>query len=161
MSLTQERLKELLHYDPESGIFTRLVRTSNRTQINEIAGSNNGNGYLRICVDGTKYYTHRLAWLYMTGEWPTDQGDHKNTIPSDNRWTNLRDATPAINSQNQRKAKSNSSTGFLGVFPCGKRFKTQVGLDERSQHVGVYDTPELAYEAYVDAKRKLHPGCTL
>ena len=84
-SLTAERLREVLDYDPDTGVFTRKVRTASSVKVGDVAGSLNGKGYIRIRVDGRLYFAHRLAWLYVHGEWPVDQVDHINGIKNDNR----------------------------------------------------------------------------
>lgn len=99
MILTQARLKELLHYDPETGVWTRLVATSNSIRIGDVAGGVN-HGYVRISVDGRKYSAHRLAFLYQTGAWPSAEVDHWNLDKADNSWGNLRGATRSQNIAN-------------------------------------------------------------
>ncbi|MCK9994454.1 MAG: hypothetical protein Dbin4_02974, partial [Alphaproteobacteria bacterium] len=98
--LTQSRLKELLHYDPDTGVFTRRVQTSSNARVGDVAGCLHPEGYRHIQIDGKRYAAHRLAWLYMTGEWPTNQLDHLNGVRDDNRWGNLREATHGQNQQN-------------------------------------------------------------
>lgn len=114
--ITQSDLKDQLRYNPRTGEF-RWLRGG---RFNRLAGKSAGyrdpDGYLLIRIGGVLYQAHRLAWLYMTGNWPNGGFiDHRNTDPSDNRWVNL----------------------------------------------GTFDTPEEAHAAYVQAKRKLHEGCTL
>ncbi len=112
--LTQERLLELIHYNPETGLFSRLGgRRSDR--VGKVAGSPQGQGYLLIFVDGRRYRAHRLAWFYMTGEWPADGIDHVNNIKTDNRFANLRLATRAQNEMNKPPSRSNTS-GVKGVY---------------------------------------------
>jgi HNH endonuclease len=92
--ITAERLRELLHYDPPTGIFRWLVRPSNCVQVGAIAGGvNRGHGYLVITLDGRHYLAQRLAHLYMTGSWPQSEIIHLNLDHIDNRWVNLREAT--------------------------------------------------------------------
>lgn len=162
MNLTLERLKELLHYDPETGAFTRLVQTCSRIRVGDVAGClHKTTRYLVINVCGVKYLAHRLAWFYMNGVWPDLDIDHENTIKSDNKWKNLREVTHSVNMQNQRKAHSNNKTGLQGVIPNGKYFQAQIGLDDGSQYLGSFPTAELAHQTYLNAKREMHPGCTL
>jgi len=83
--ITQARLKELLNYDPETGIFTRLTYGKGNFYIGSVAGGRTKNRYIAINLDKKIYLAHRLAHLYMTGEWPKDQIDHINNIRDDNR----------------------------------------------------------------------------
>jgi len=116
--LTATELREELHYDPDTGIFTWLKIAKGR-YVGSVAGCASGDGYRRIHVGGRStgrlYYAHRLAWLYMTGEWPSHQIDHINRDPKDNRWCNLRAATPRQNRGNRHGAQRNSWTGIRGV----------------------------------------------
>lgn len=162
--LTAGRLRELLHYDPETGVFTRLARTSNSIKVGDVAGTADSDGYIQISVDGVLYRAHRLAWLYMTGAWSKGVIDHVNGVKGDNRFANLRPATNAENQQNQRRAQSSNKLGLLGVCRVcreGKRFKAQIMVDGRQIYLGTFDTPEQAHAAYLAAKRRLHSGCTL
>lgn len=160
--LTQERLKELLHYDPETGIFTRLKRANGRNgNVGDVIGSLNGAGYYIMQIDHVIYLAHRLAWLYVTGAWPAHQIDHKNSIRSDNRFENLRDVTPFENMQNQRKAQKQSACQLLGVHFRSGSWTASIKVLGKSRHLGCYRSPELAHEAYLRAKRELHPGNTL
>jgi len=162
--LTQQRLKECLRYDPETGVFSRLLATSLKHHVGEIAGWSNSEGYLHIMVDKKTYKAHRLAFLYMAGAFPAGHVDHKNGTRSDNRWSNLREVTQGGNLQNQRKAKRGSSTGYLGVKPCPRdrsKFMAQISVNKKRHHLGTFGTPEAAHDAYLKAKRELHSTCTI
>lgn len=161
--LTAERLRELLHYDPKTGIFARRTSISSRSRAGDKVGFSHGNGYLKTLIDGVSFRMHRLAWLYMKGEWPKDQIDHRNTVRSDNRWDNLRELTGRENTHNQRKPHKNNSTGFLGVKRSrrGHRFTAAIGLNGVRRHIGSFATAEKAHAAYVITKRKLHSSSTL
>ena len=98
--LTQERLKQLLNYDPETGIFTRIISVSSNALKGDIAGWINGHGYRQLSIDYKKYDCHRLAFLYMLGKLPNEEVDHINHIRSDNRWINLREVTRHENKKN-------------------------------------------------------------
>jgi len=163
--LTAERLRELLHYDPDTGIFTRRVRTSTSTRVGEVAGTVRGTGgYRCVPVDGKRYAEHRLAWFYVYGRWPTEQIDHINGIRIDNRIVNLRDASGSMNRENQRAARSdNRSSGILGVCYCKlhKKWKASIRVKGVLKHIKYCATAEEARDAYIRAKRALHEGCTI
>lgn len=114
--LTQERLKEILKYSPETGEFVYLVPRKGGSGINtgDIAGDLCMYGYRRIGIDGKRYRACRLAWLYMTGEWPEKHVDHVNGIRSDDRWGNLRHASIRENAFN-RGVSERCSIGIKGV----------------------------------------------
>lgn len=159
--LTAEHLRMLVCYDPETGLFTRIKKTCNRVKIGKQGGSPNSNGYLQMSIENRLYLISNLAVLYMTGVWPQGVVDHKNTVKTDNRWDNLRDVTPAINSQNLRTPTSKNKSGFLGVSPSHGKWAATIGINKKKVHLGLFATPELASAAYVAAKRVMHPGNTL
>lgn len=158
--LTQRRLKELLRYESETGIFTRICRQSSNAKVGDTPGRLDTHGYLCFYVDGQIHRSHRLAWLYVNGEFPEGDLDHINTIKTDNRIVNLRIADRSENMQNRRSAYANNKSGFLGVYfhkPLNK-FTAQIRIDGRNTHLGLFKTPEQAHQAYVAAKRKHHKG---
>lgn len=156
--LTAVRLRELLDYDPETGDFTnRITRNNNGARAGEKAGTLS-NGYVAIGLDGVNHRANRLAWLYMTGEWPKAFVDHKNRIKSDNRWENLRELSNTQNMQNVAKPNANNSTGYRGVMPHGSGFRAQIVIDGKTRSLGTFRSPEQAHAAYLSAKVKHHPG---
>lgn len=157
--LSAERARELFSYDPETGVIVRKVATTNSLKVGDVAGSPQSNGYLRVRVGCKLLHAHRLAWLIYTGEWPLQTIDHINGIRSDNRLSNLRDVSKAVNNQNKRAACS--SSGYAGVFKSGARFASKVTIQRAQKYLGTYDTPAEAHQAYVTAKRQLHVGCTI
>lgn len=170
--LTQERLKELLNYDPETGVFTWAATVGSRAKAGAIAGCDSGRvrrvvRVVRVIrVEGTLCLAHRLAWLWMTGAWPSEEIDHRDGDPSNNRWSNLRAANRRLNQENLRKPLVTNSCGFLGVTytHSGKRIKrwrATIMVNRVQKHLGRFHTPEEAHAAYVTAKRELHEGCTL
>lgn len=162
-ALTAERLRELLYYNPATGRFTWTLARRNVRVGNE-AGHADPRGYRYISIDNRQYCGHRLAWLYMTGEWPKSIVDHRNGKKGDNRWRNLRDTSAHGNAQNLRAPTTRNQLGFLGVIPPqGKRtqFKASIQVHGKSMHLGYHATPELAHAAYIAAKRQLHEGNTL
>jgi len=135
--VTQKKLKELLHYNPDSGVFTRLV-SSGAAKAGSVL-KKNCNGYIQVRINNKKYIAHHLAWLYVTGELPENQIDHKNHIRDDNRWTNLREATHLENSKNQSKRVDNIS-GVTGVHwnKAEKRWRGQIGTVNTVEHLGSF-----------------------
>jgi len=155
--LTQERLKKLLHYDPETGIFTWLVSTARRVKVGDVAGTIMNQGYRAISIDGKKYKAHRLAFLYMTGKFPTNGTDHIDGDPANNRWTNLRECTTAENAQNTASHK-NSSSKYVGVgwHKGGQKWRAQIKINGKKKHLGLFETEAEAYAAYCKAKSEHH-----
>lgn len=147
---TRERLKELLDYNPETGVFTWV-------NAGKIAGSPCGFGYRAIRCLGGRYYSHRLAWFYVRGAWPKNQIDHINGNKSDNRIANLREATHKENLWNSAKHKDNKS-GLKGVSLHAQsgRWQTQIYINGRSRFLGLHDSPAAAHKAYCDAANQLH-----
>lgn len=137
--LTQKRLKEILSYDPDTGVFVRG---------NRVAGTRDPSGYIRISIAGVKYWAHRLAFMYMTGAWPINFCDHINQKKSDNRWSNLRDADVAQNTTNRGISAANS-TGFKGVsrWPRGG-FQAGIKVSGKRRYLGIFDDPVEAAKAY-------------
>ena len=161
MKLTLERLKELLEYDPETGVFRWLIKSGSKSA-GSIAGTSHKDGCcFRIMIDRKCYRSHILAWFYMTGEWPPSEIDHRNTIGTDNRWKNIRLSDRYKNMQNQRRAHRNSKTGLLGVHKCGGKYRARILYNGNDKSLGLHNSPQKAYEAYLSAKRKLHQGNTL
>lgn len=140
--LTQERLKELLHYDESTGVISKASR------IGIPLGSVNKKGYRRISVAGHAYAAHRLAWLYMTGEWPASEMDHINRLPDDNRWSNLRLAS-TIDNQANRAPWQRAKVKAKGVIvePWGG-YRARLYRDNKTYHGGYHRTVDEAAHAY-------------
>ena len=154
--LNMALLKETLSYDQETGLFTRLKRTSNCIKANVIACKlNNQNNYRQVDFMGKTYQAHRLAWFYVYGVWPSGQIDHINRIKYDNRLVNLRDCSISENKQNSNPYKCNQ-TGFKGVFKKGNRFQAGIKVKNKRIYLGSFISAEIAYEAYVLAARRFH-----
>ena len=149
--LTQERLKELLHYDPETGVFTWKMSTR-KTKPGQTAGGKHTSGHVRISIDGKRYYAHRLAWMYINGYNPSTQIDHRNVIRSDNSSSNLREATHAQNCQNSSISRNNSS-GFKGVTfsKAANKWAAQISVNRKHIHLGLFLDPADAHLAYKKA----------
>ena len=112
--VTREYIKSILHYCPETGVFTWL-KSRPGVKVGGVAGSLCKKGYMHIGIDGKSHRSHRLAFLYMTGKFPEDQTDHINHNTSDNRWLNIRLATASDNMKNKSVRKDNTS-GVCGVY---------------------------------------------
>lgn len=157
IDLTQTRLQELLHYDPITGVFTRLVSTSNRANVGDVAGTvNKGDGYRYISVDGHRYAAHRLAWLYTHGHWPVGLLDHADTDGDHNAIHNLRPADHSTNGANRGK-NTNNSSGFKGVLAHKRKFRAKIKVNRQIIYLGLHSTPEQAAAAY-DAAAITHFG---
>lgn len=160
--LTAERLRSVVHYDAESGVITRLSCFQRPDVVGKSAHPHRS-GYLRMSIDGYRYFAHHLAWLHTTGELPVGEVDHINGNKSDNRWANLREVTSSVNKQNQRRAKSNSQSGLLGVSWDKKREKwvARIKVGEKYLGLGRFEDKLDAWRMYVLAKRRFHSGCTI
>lgn len=154
--LTQERLQERLSYDPSTGEF-RTRYAVKQVPAGAIAGSASSKGYWRIKIDNREYAAHRLAWLYVHGEFPPGDLDHRNRVRSDNRIGNLRLANKSQNGQNRSKASS-ASAAYLGVtfHQRAQKWQAAIGSQGRVHYLGLYATPEAASAAYKKAKAVVH-----
>ena len=139
--LTAARIHRLFNYNPDTGLFVRTMNKSNGHRVGDVVGSADDKGYLTMMVDGRSHKVHRIAWLYMTGEHPTDQIDHINGIKSDNRWVNLREATPLQNCINRNTPKHNTS-GITGVTfdKSTNKWRAQIMLQGKTFWLGSFDT---------------------
>jgi len=168
--ITQSELKEILHYDPETGIFTWKERPSSMFNMDRICKSWNSRysktaaGTIQECYTGKKYidirifskhnYAHRLAYLYMIGEYPENQIDHINGNGLDNRWKNIRPVTAAENNKNMRLGVRNTS-GVLGVTWCKAydKWRVQIRANGVTTHVGYFDNIDDAISARKEADK--------
>jgi hypothetical protein len=153
--LTAERLRELLDYNPITGIFTWKVSRGGKAQAGAVAGSFNDSGYQVICVDRRRYGAHRLALLYVYGVLPTSvQVDHKNRKRGENRLGNLRPATVAQNVAN-RDVQRNNISGIKGVrLHRDGKWEARIMVDRKAIYLGLFKTPEEASAAYQVAARQ-------
>lgn len=154
MRLTAERLRELLAYDPATGIFVWKRRADvparwNSRYAGTIAGTIS-RGYVRISIDDRSHQAHRLAWLWSYGRWPAGELDHKNCVGDDNRLSNLR---PASRSQNIANSRSRSAGGLKGTYFNKKRgrWQARISVNGRDFHLGCFGAPDAAHAAYAAA----------
>lgn len=159
--LTAARLREAVHYDPETGIFRNLKWRGGPTNPGTIAGFFDVRGRQSLSVYGCSYRASRLAWLYVTGEWPKECIDHINGDHFDNRFANLRDVPHKANMQNIHKANVTNRSGLLGAHQIRSGWRAVIYINGRTKHLGVFRSPEAAHEAYMVAKREHHEGFTL
>lgn len=150
---------DVLHYEPETGFLFWLAHPR-KPKIGKRADIAGSRGYRIVCHDWKQYGAHRVAWFLSHSEWP-EQLDHINGDRSDNRLCNLRKATQELNSQNIRAAKANSTHGVLGASPKRGGYRAQIQAYGRRYYLGSFPTSEQAHAAYIQAKRKLHDGCTI
>lgn len=172
--ITAELVRQLLDYDPETGLLTWRVRPAsmfncniysaeqvaaiwNKKYAGTVAGRTSTLGYIGVGIFYKRYAAHHLAWLHTYGVWPSDKLDHINGDTEDNRIANLREATQAQNCQNQRPRK-NCSSKYIGVNWDKRqaRWKARIGVGKKSYHLGLFHSEEEAYAAYLEAKARLH-----
>lgn len=150
-------------YDPETGVFTWVSPWKGVRVGDKVGYLDTSNGYLRVAYNRKKYFAHRVAWFIVFGRWPKEQIDHINGNRTDNRISNLREVSNKTNAQNHRTPNKNNTSGYLGVTWHNQMKKWAAGImvDGRMKHLGLFEDPKLAHEAYKNAKRILHAGCTI
>lgn len=154
-----ENIRRDLDYDPETGEFRWKVSRPG-VQIGKRAGSRTAEGYTQIAFGGISLRAGMVAWVYMTGEWPSLQVDHINCDRADDRWANLRLATAEQNAANKRALRTNTS-GYKGVCYLKREGKWRAMLGAGRKHgsgiyLGMFDTPEEAHAAYVAKAREVY-----
>jgi len=151
--ITQDELKSILHYDPETGIF-RWLTGDNGQIIGGIAGSSSGGKRIRIGINGKQYKAHRLAFMYQLGRWPKNLVDHKNRNPLDNAWKNLREATY---SQNLCNTQRKSSTGYKNVYPQSNgTYYVKICMHNKAVYERGFETVDAAFEYSKILRKQLH-----
>jgi hypothetical protein len=136
------------------------VRVGGRTKVGDVAGCarSHSKGYVLVSMFGRDYLAHRLIWMIVRGKWPDHQVDHRNNIPSDNRWRNLRKADASQNRANSKRYANNTS-GHKGVSFNRLRGKYVASITFRglSRHLGgTFEDPRIAGLAYARAARRIH-----
>jgi hypothetical protein len=153
--LTQEELKEYLSYNPMDGVFTWLKHNNRKDLIGKKAGTYKVS-YIHIWVNSKSYMAHRLAWLYMTGEFPDSNLDHKDCNGHNNKWENIRKATDTQNCYNRTKMKSNTS-GYKGVyFVRENKYRALSSINSVRHHLGYFKTAQEAAEVYRKFAKEHH-----
>jgi hypothetical protein len=154
--ITQKDLVDLLDYNKDTGVFMwRKQRRGIKTGVP--LGTCNGFGYLRITVLGKSFYAHRLAWMYVHGQWPVGQIDHINGNKTDNSIKNLRDVSLQANLQNKVKAQANSESRILGVswHKKAKKWQAHICVYKQRKYLGLFENIEDAEKAYQKEKQRI------
>lgn len=156
--ITQDALKSILRYDEETGLFTRIKSLGGKNRVGEIAGTVTPIGYIQIYAFGRYLTAHRLAWLYVYGEFPLSRVDHWDEDKANNRIKNLRLATNSENMQNVSVLRSDNRFGMTGVSinTRGKPFRSRIKVNGVEITLGSFDTAEQANAAYLSAKAIHH-----
>lgn len=149
---THKKTIDGLEYDPLTGFFTWVAPKARRVKAGDRAGNINSNGYERIMWNGKRHYSAHLAWYFMYGKWPDEFIDHINMIPLDNRIVNLRECTIKQNSCNRKGRRA----GLKGVRKSGKKWAAQIKHNQEVFHIGIFDTEQMAHEAYVKVAKEMH-----
>jgi hypothetical protein len=156
--ITQAELKELLHYDPLTGVFTNACQRGTRGASGAVTGSVDRKGYVLIRVKSKSYFAHRLAWLYTHGVFLVADTDHIDRCPTNNRIANLRPATRSENCQNTKIHKDNTS-GYKGVgwHKQQAKWQAQIMINGKRSRIGLFTNLADAAAAYAAAAVRLHP----
>lgn len=155
-TLTLERLRALIDYNPETGSMVWKISTSNRNPVGSEAGTIMKHGYRHISIDGKRYLAHRLAWFYFHGSWPKEI-DHIDRDRSNNKLANLRLATRSQNSMN-KGTRSDNKSGVTGVtlHKGSQKWRATIHKDGKQVQVGMFETIEEAAKAYQEAANEMH-----
>jgi HNH endonuclease len=151
--LTLERLRELLIYDAQTGVFTRRIPVPGR-RAGTFVGGKGADGYLWATVDGRNFIQHRLAWFYSYGKWPEGLLDHINRNRADNRLSNLREATGTQNAVN-RSARNGRTLKGITQIASGK-WQAQIQIGSRYVYLGIYETAEEAAQVFHSKAVEIH-----
>jgi hypothetical protein len=161
--LSYDFVSRALAYEPKTGALAWRAGFVRTKAGGEAAGWVSALGYVQVKIGRRIYMAHRLAWLLQTGEWPAGCIDHINGVKTDNRLANLRDVSNSMNQQNRRKATRASRSGILGVArnETRKKWRAQIYIAGKQVFLGHFDSSDAASAAYLEAKRRLHAGCSL
>lgn len=153
VTLSGKQLRELLHYDPQTGNFTWRAGPLSGKKAGGIS-----NGYVYIGIRGAVILAHRLAWLYLHDEWPDGVIDHMNRNKTDNRSANLRVVDVSTNNENRIELRSDNTSGFTGVTRYRGQWRARIWARGKEIRLGLFLTKEAAHAAYINAKNELHEG---
>ena len=159
--LTAEKVRSILDYDPDSGLLTWKDRPDIPSWLNDrsrgkLAGWTDKKGYTNLQIDGGCYFAHRIIWLWMTGEWPPEQVDHRFRDKADNRWASLRAATHSQNGMNTKMRQNRSGLRGAHWNSYSKGWSSEIRVNNQRTYLGMFSTAEEAHRAYVEASKRLH-----
>lgn len=155
-ALNYELLITLLRYEPSTGIFTWINKIGRRINIGDVAGSIDSRGRRIIVIFKKHYLAARLAWLYMTKDWPTTEVDHENRVCNDDKWKNLRLASRSQNTANKHYKRKTKLGLPQGVRKRGNRYSAECMVNKIPYKLGTFDTPSEAHNAYVQFSIKMN-----
>ena len=163
MNTSVDELRAVFSYCETTGEIRRNDLPSRRNCLATVADNPNRSRRLIVNYKKKAILAHRLAWALHTGDWPKGDIDHINGDESDNRLANLRDVSKSINQQNKRRPRTDNKVGLLGVswHARGRKWRAQITVQGTRMYLGLFTTPDAAHAAYLEAKRMLHPGCTI
>lgn len=147
-----EEILRRLSYDPQTGILVWKTSKRGIAAGTPVRGKR-PDGYIRVNIRGEMHYAHRIAFVLMTGKWPERHVDHIDGDPSNNRWANLREATPSQNLANS--FRPNKTSSLKGVSRSRDRWRATISIDGKARHIGVFATKDEAHAAYVDVAKKI------
>lgn len=150
-----DRLREVLDYNPETGMLTWRISPAPHVKAGDVAGSRTTKGYINLRVDGCQIQAHRVIFAMVKGFWPAFDVDHKDGDTTNDRWLNLRGATRSKNVANSRLSKRNN-LGLKGVSRHGKNgYRAKIKINRREICLGTFTTPEAAHAAYMTKAKQL------
>lgn len=153
-NISKARVRELFDYQPNTGVLVRKVTRGNRSA-GRIVDTPSSKGYLRVLVDGKRYYAHQVVWVYFHDSW-AKQIDHINGNKQDNRIENLRDVDTSTNCHNQYGPRKNNRLGVKGVHKIRSgKYRASCTVRGVKCDLGVFPTPESASVAYEEFKKGL------
>ena len=156
-----DHVRFALNYDPLTGVFVWKNHKRRPDLVGHRAGSPTSTGYWAIAIFNQKRLAHRLAWLWMTGEWPINHIDHIDGNKQNNSFANLREVSRFGNLQNMRLPTKANKSGFLGVSAHQGKWRVQIMAHGKLIRESGFDTPEIAHQRYLQLKRLHHGTCTI
>ena len=156
-------LRKRMHYDPATGLFTRILTTGSGSIAGSEPGTVDAHGYRVIRIGARVYKAHRLAWLYMTGNLPESEIDHIDGVRGNNTWKNLREVDRSTNMRNRRHASAGGTSKLLGVSwnKQKRKYIAQIKTNDGVKYLGQFDSEVEAHSIYVLSKQKFHVGAVL